>query len=194
MIRVGLTGGIGSGKSIVSSVFETLGVPVFHADNEAKNLYLFPEVKASIIREFGNTVFSADGEVDRIKLAARIFSDTESLKKLNALIHPLVKKQFEVWCGKHSGHTYIVHEAAILFETGFDQYFDQIIVVSAPLELCIHRVMLRDHTSREEVLQRMSHQWDLSRKEALADYILVNDGSKVLLPGILEIHDKLRNA
>jgi dephospho-CoA kinase len=191
MIRVGLTGGIGSGKSVVAMVFSHLGVPVYHADAEAKKLYYYPEVLAEVINAFGNEVVDHEGILDRKKLAGIVFTDPVKLAKLNAIIHPHVEDDFRTWFQSKEGNRLIIHEAAILFESGFDRFFDKTIVVTAPEELCIKRVMQRDGISRGEVERRMKNQWDAGKKAALADYVLTNDEHNMLLPQVLELYDRL---
>ncbi len=191
MIKGGLTGGIGSGKSTVACVLEQLGVPVYHADAEAKNILESEAVKPELIGKFGNEIITPEGKVDRKALSDRVFGNPEELAFLNGLIHPRVRSDFESWCRLNAGHPYIVQEAAILFESGFDVLFDKTILVTAPEETCIQRVMKRDSVPEALVRERMKNQWDTQRKIALADYILVNDEKEMLLPQLLALHTKL---
>ncbi|HOW32521.1 MAG TPA: dephospho-CoA kinase [Bacteroidales bacterium] len=191
MIKAGLTGGIGSGKSLVAEVFKHLGVPVFNADAEAKNLYSKPEVLRIIAGHFGNSVLLPDGSLDRKALASIVFSDKESLQKLNSIIHPLVESAFIDWLQQNASSAYTIHEAAILYESGFDRFFDKVIVVDAPQELCIARVIDRDNITRAQVLERMKNQWEPERKASKADFLIVNDGEQMVLPQVLAIHKYL---
>lgn len=191
MIKVGLTGTIGSGKSIVALIFEKLGVPVYFADKHARELLGDEAVKIKLREIFGLAIFDESGDVQRPLLAEKVFNNPDSLIALNNLIHPLVKDNFGAWLNKHGTSGYIIHEAAILFESGFYRYFDKVIVVDAPMELCISRVMQRDGATREKVEGRMQHQWGREAKVALADYIIVNDGKSMVLPQVLILNTKL---
>lgn len=191
MIKVGLTGTIGSGKSAVALIFEKLAVPVYYADRQAKELYLQDNVKTKLLKLFGPSVFNERGDVQRSALAEIVFNKPSGLTVLNSLIHPLVKNNFDAWLKKQSEHAYIIQEAAILFESGFDRYFDKVIVVDAPLEICISRVMQRDGVTREMVEARMKNQWEREEKLAKADYIILNDGNSMLMPQVLDLHAKL---
>ena len=191
MIKVGLTGTIGSGKSTVAIIFEKLGVPVYYADKYARELLLEEDVKLKLRKMFGSAIFDQNGHVQRARLAEKVFNNPEDIEALNNLIHPLVKEDFDAWLNKQDTCSYIIHEAAILFESGFFRCFDKVIVVDASLELCISRVMLRDGATREKVEDRLKHQWEREKKVALADYIIVNDGKSMLLPQVLALHAKL---
>ncbi len=190
MIKVGLTGNIGSGKSTVSRVFETLGVPVFHADSEAKKFLDQEDVQDSLIKEFGSEIFE-DRVINRKKLARLVFNDKQALEFLNSLIHPLVRKDFETWTIVNSEAPYIIQEAAILFESGFYKMFDKVITVGSLQELAVARVMARDGVSEKDVLLRMNNQWSSEKKEELSDFVVYNDGSKLIIPQVLEIHRRL---
>ncbi len=192
MIKVGLTGGIGSGKSMVATILDHLAVPVYHADAEAKKILEKETVKAQLKLIFGAEILDARGIVNRKALSDRVFKNDTELAKLNGLIHPLVRIDFESWCWLHAESSYIIQEAAILFESGFNVYFDKTIFVMAPVELCIERVVARDKIKSVQVLQRMNNQWEAERKIVLADYILVNDGNSMLLPQVLALHAKLK--
>lgn len=192
MIRVGLTGGIGSGKSLVASLFEHLSVPVYHADAEAKKMLDDPEVIREITRLFGETLLDTSGYINRQLLAAIVFTDPTKLELLNGLIHPRVKSDFLSWCDQYHERTYVIQEAAILFETGFDRLFDKTISVYAPRDIAVQRVIKRDHVSAGEVMNRMENQWLPEKIAGLADYVIHNDGTRMLLPQVLEIDRKLR--
>ena len=187
MKKIGITGGIGSGKTYVSKVFESLGIPVFNADIEAKKLMsTSSELIQSIKYEFGDDIFD-DYILNTKKLASVVFSDTEKLRKLNSLVHPIVRQEFLRWQVKKNS-TYIIKEAAILFESDSNKGLDAVICVTAPINLRIDRVKLRDGYSYREIKNRIENQISQEEKENLSDYIIVNDGVKGLLPQILKIH------
>jgi dephospho-CoA kinase len=189
---IGITGGIGSGKSLVCSIFRILGVPVFEADSTAKNLYRTnAEVKEKLKSMFGDEIYSNEGELNRKLLSSIVFNDPESLRKINGLIHPMVREAFRNWITQQSG-CYVLHEAAILFESGFYKMMDASILVTAPEEIRILRVMERDKLTREEVISRMSNQWKEENTVKLADFIIRNDESEFLVKQILEIDRKIR--
>ena len=191
MLKVGLTGNIGSGKTLISQIFSTLGVPVFHADIEAGKQFESKKNKNSIREIFGPGVFSSSGEVIRPLLAEIVFNDPKLLDKLNKLIHPGVRKDYQQWCLQHSEAAYTLYEAAILFESGHYKKMDKIICVTAPEELRIRRVMERDGLTRQEVDKRMANQWDEKKKIELADYIIRNDESNMVIRQVMEVHNEL---
>jgi dephospho-CoA kinase len=161
-LRIGITGGIGSGKSLVCSVFKLLGVPVFEADRVAKDLYHSnAEIKNKLTGMFGEGLYSDRGVLNRKLLSSIVFNDREALHKVNEMIHPLVREAFESWIQQQS-YCYVLHEAAILFESGFYKMMDANILVTAPEEIRIRRVMERDHLTKEEVTARMHNQRRLS--------------------------------
>lgn len=188
MIRLGLTGGIGSGKSLVAEVLRRIGVAVFQADLVAREVLEKRSTLDQLEHLFGNRVLDLSGSVDRKSLASIVFSDTEKLNTLNGLIHPIVKSAFDDWCIHHASEPYVVHEAAILFESGFNKYFDKVATVYAPREVCIQRVVVRDKTDADSIIQRMNHQWTPERIASLSDYVIRNDGTLLLLPQIIELH------
>ncbi|MCB0804419.1 MAG: dephospho-CoA kinase [Bacteroidales bacterium] len=190
MIKVGLTGNIGSGKTTVSKIFEVLGVPVYQADKEAKKMLKKEDVILQLAREFGQEIISAN-QIDRKKLASIVFTDKEKLHLLNSIIHPLVKADLHDWMVSMSDEPYIVQEAAILFESGFYKDFEKNIMVYCPDEMAIKRVIKRDGTSEEQVRQRMRNQWESHRKIDLSDYVIMNDESQLLIPQVLYIHEEL---
>lgn len=190
MIKVGLTGGLGSGKTTVAKIFETLSIPVFYADDEAKKITdTDAHVKAQLQARFGADVY-ANGLLDRPKLAALIFNNAAAIQAVNAIIHPAVAHAFSQWITQQQT-PYVVQEAAILFETGSYKKFDKIILVSAPKPLRISRVMQRSNWTQKEAEQRMANQWEENQKIPLADFVILNDGSKPLLPQIVAIHEDL---
>ncbi len=191
MIKVGLTGNIGSGKSTVSNIFSTFQIPVFTADLEAKKILEQEDIITKLETFFRTNLKTKEGSIDRQKIASIIFNDQEALNFINNLIHPLVAESFKEWLKHQSNKPYIIHEAAILFESGFDKYMDQIIYVNAPEEIRIQRIISRDQISRSEVLARMSNQWADDRKKDLADYVIENDNYNLIIPQVLNIHQNL---
>lgn len=190
MIKLGLTGGIGSGKTTIAKVFQEFGVPVYYADIEAKKFLAYDLVKKRLKELFGSSVISEDNTVDKVALAAIVFTDEEELAKLNALIHPLLEKDFEKWV-ENQDAPYIVKEAAILFEAGFDRSVDKILSISAPLEQRIQRVMQRDQVNRQQVLDRISKQWTDEEREEKSDFIIQNGNSDMVLQKVLDVHKML---
>ncbi len=191
MIKVGLTGNIGSGKTTVCRIFESMGIPVFYADTEAKKLYARDSVKAKLSDAFGQKVFDEQGTVDFKKLAGIIFTDGKALEWINRLIHPLVFEVYNDWLAQHHSAPYSIHESAILFENNFQGHFDKTLVVSAPESVRLHRIIMRDNLSEENVKNRMSNQLPDDIKDRLADYVIKNDGSRFLIPQIIKIHQEL---
>jgi len=190
MIRVGLTGNIGSGKSTVADVFSSLGIPVYRADDESKKLFKHHDVLKQIQESFGQEVVSG-GIIDRNMLASVVFGNGEALDRLNHLLHPLVMADFNDWSTVNSVGPYIIMEAAILFESGYAKEFDRIIHVSCPQEKSVERVIKRSRLSREQVLERMKHQMKNEEKALKSDFIIYNDGSQMIIPQVMIIHKKL---
>lgn len=191
MKRIGITGGIGSGKSIVCKVFELLGVPIFYADNEAKKIYDDEKVKTLLINKYGFEIYLPDGKLNKEKLSKIIFSNQDELKYINSLIHPLVAKAYSEWCEKHKHFPYTLKEAAILFESGAYKELDMVITVSAPVELRINRVMKRDNLTRIQILERIKHQWEEEKRIKYANFVIYNDDEHLVIPQILDLHKKL---
>jgi len=189
---IGLTGGIGSGKSTVCRIFEVLNVPVFYADDEAKALYESVQIIEAITKLLGNEILNEDGKIDRKKMATVIFEDSEKLLQIQQLIHPLVKQRFEEWMDIYQKEAlYCIREAAILIESGAYKDCDKIIVVTAPEEIRIQRVMKRDNCSEEEVKSRMAHQMKDSERLKYADFVINNDGKQPLIRQVIQIHHQL---
>jgi dephospho-CoA kinase len=170
---IGLTGGIGSGKTTIANEFLSLGVPVYIADDEARKLMQSTEVINAIRAVFGNEVFEKD-ILNREKLAEIVFSNPEKLEQLNAIVHPAVKKHFDEWLLNHKDAPFVIYEAAILFESGGYKNCDLIISVTAPLETRIQRVIDRDNTTREQVLKRINMQWNDEKRISKSDFIIKN--------------------
>lgn len=170
---IGLTGGIGSGKTTIANEFQALGVPVYIADDEARKLMQSTEVIKAIKTIFGDTVFD-DDKLNREKLAQIVFNDPEKLAQLNTIVHPAVKKHFSEWILNHKDAPFIIYEAAILFESGSYKKCDLIITVTAPIEIRIQRVMERDKTTREQVLKRINMQWNDEKRILKSDFVIKN--------------------
>ncbi len=183
---IGLTGGIGSGKTTLATYLKSLGIPVFIADGEAKKLMQSPEVVAEIQTIFGTTIFE-NGILNRQQLAAIVFSNPEKLSQLNAIIHPAVKKQFGFWLDQYQSEPFVVYEAAILFESGSYKNCDSIITITAPLEDRITRVMQRDNSTREQVLHRINAQWTDEQRIAKSDFVIENSVAQEAKKSIDEI-------
>tara|TARA_R110002049_G_scaffold227347_1_gene399489 strand:+ start:3499 stop:4089 length:591 start_codon:yes stop_codon:yes gene_type:complete len=191
MLKVGLTGGIGSGKTTVSRVFRNLGVPIFNSDLVARNIVnTNQKVIQAIKTTFGDSIYTKEG-LDRKALAEIVFSNPEELQRLNSIVHPIVAIEFENWCREHHSAPYIIKEAAILFESGAHQNLDRIIVVYTNKEERIRRIMTRDESSKEEVESRMKNQWDDGTRNKLADFIIINDELDKVLPQVMELHEVL---
>ena len=191
MFRVGLTGGIGSGKTLICSILEKLGIPVYYADAEAKRLMTHhPDLKRKILDLLGEKAYKG-ASLDRKYLAERLFGNEVLLASMNSVVHPTVREDFKRWSDQQKEVPYVVEEAAILFESGAYKDFDQTVLVYAPEEIRIRRVMERDKCDRESVLRRISHQESEEELSKLADHILINDGQQMILPQVIELHNKL---
>lgn len=193
-LLVGLTGGIGSGKTTVSRIFISLGVPVYYADDRGKWLMSHDEqLKAAVMETFGAESYNEKGELNREYLAQRVFSDDEELQKLNGLVHPAVGRDFKAWVNQHSNEPYLIKEAALIFEGGSYKELDKVINVSATRETRIHRVLLRDlQRSREQVLAIMEKQLSENERKRRSDYLIDNNGEKLLIPQVLDVDASLR--
>ena len=181
MLRVGITGGIGSGKSIVSKILTTLGYPVFNSDSEAKLIMVrSDEVRAELIALFGPEAYSGS-ELNRHHIANMIFADDSLRYALNEIVHPATRKEFERFCDLNTHSKIVFNEAAILFETGAYKNFDKTLLVTAPIELRIKRVSKRDGISEEAVYDRIKSQWSDQEKVKLADFVIDNSEEKPML-------------
>ena len=190
MLKIGITGGIGSGKTTVSKIFEVLGIPVYYADERAKVLMNTDEdIKHKIKELFGSKSYDATGNLNRKYLASIVFNSKDKLQQLNDIVHPEVKRDFERWLKQHEGkEDYVMKEAALLFETGGDKELDYTILVFAPEKLRIDRVIKRDNVDEESVLARMRNQLDEDKKFDLADLVILNDNEHLLIPQVLQLH------
>lgn len=189
MKKIGITGGIGSGKTVVSNIFKTLGCKIYNADERAKTLMdSDPEIRLQLENTFGKELFST-GLLDRKLLAGLVFNDAEALKTLNSIVHPLVFRDFDTWVELHKNEPYILKEAAIMFESGAYKQLDSVILVHSPEEIRINRVMFRDKTDKESVLSRMKNQMSDEEKIKLSDYVIYNDDNHSLIRQVLELHN-----
>lgn len=187
---IGITGGIGSGKTTVCGIFAEFGVPIYYADDRAKAVMVEDaDLMASIVDAFGAEAYQ-DGKLNRPFLALQVFSSEKKLAKLNSLVHPAVAKDFMRWVVAHEKFPYVIKEAAILFESGAYKAVQETVLVTAPEDLRIQRVVQRDGVDEREVRQRMANQWPEERKVELADHIILNDGHQLLIPQVLELHRK----
>jgi dephospho-CoA kinase len=191
MIILGLTGGIGSGKTTIARIFQELGVPVYYADNEAKKFLAAEPVKKELRKLWGKRILDAGNNVDKAILASIVFKDENELAKLNALIHPLLEDDFKQWVQTQKHVPYVVKEAAILFEAGFDKNVDRVLSVTAPLEQRIARVMERDGVSRQQVLDRVSKQWSDEMRVEKSDYVIRNSDTDMVLEQVFKLHGQL---
>jgi len=191
MLKIGITGGIGSGKSTVCKIFSVLGIPVYRADKMAKFfINEVSEIRENIIKEFGADAYTPDNYNSKY-ISKIVFGNKSKLKKLNSIIHPYVAQDFLSWAKMQKGTKYILQEAAILFESGADQNMDYTIVVNAPPDMRIQRIIERDGLSKNMIEQRMKNQWPTEKIRALADWVIENDENHLLLPQVLSIHEQL---
>jgi dephospho-CoA kinase len=189
-LKIGLTGGIGSGKTTVSKIFQLLGVPVYDADASTKNLYETNfELRQALMHHFGEDIYT-DTDLNRQMLSRIVFSDPSKLQLLNNLVHPLTIKDAEKWMNKQET-AYVIKEAALLYESGSVRELDFVIGVRAPKHLRIQRALERDKVTREEVINRMRSQIDEDIKMRLCDFIITNDEQQLVIPQVLELHIKL---
>lgn len=193
MIKVGITGNMGSGKSLVCSLFEQLGIPVFYADDEAKSLYNEPQVMLKMKKNFGKSIYLSSGKLNKEKLSRLIFNDEVSMQFIRDLIYPELHKKFVAWATEKAVQqcNYVLFEAALILENGFQKQFDQLIFVSAPEWLRILRIKERDKLSEKAIKTRINSQWPEEKKLELVDFVILNDGKQMLLPQVLEIHKAL---
>lgn len=190
-LKAGITGGIGSGKSLACQIFRILEIPVFEADLEAKRLMdRDPEVRTQLIELAGPEIYKDSEMLDRPRLAELIFNNSRLLQQVNGVVHPAVRQAFSDWAEQQAA-PYVLMEAAILFESGTYRSLDFSILMTAPEELRIQRVMKRDGTDREQVISRIRNQWPEEKKIELADFIITNDESTFLTMQVLDVHKKI---
>ena len=194
-IQIGITGGIGSGKSLVCKIFGVLGVPAYDADSRAKNLMTTDGILIDQIKkEFGSLSYDAKGTLNREFLSATVFAKQDKLKQLNALVHPRVAVDYKQWVEEHAGNKYVLKETALLFESGSYKELDKIILVTAPKEIRIERVLARDnHRTKEDVEKIIQNQISEEEKEAKANFIIRNNESELIVPQVLDLHKRFNS-
>ena len=191
MIKLGITGGIGAGKSVVASFLKATGIPVYIADDESKKLTsTSPRIKEQLIKLFGEDLF-AGGILNKALLASLIFENKNNLKTVNSIIHPEVMSDFEAWAVRQADKKLIAMEAAILFESGFDKTVDLIVTVTAPQEERIQRILKKNKTTREEILSRMSNQLPDEEKCKRSNFVIYNDNDRAIIPQIEEMLERI---
>ncbi|MGL4364517.1 MAG: dephospho-CoA kinase [Bacteroidales bacterium] len=193
MIKVGITGGIGSGKTFICKALQLLSIPIFFSDCETKAMYNdTPDIQSALIAIFGKDIFNESNRLNRRKLAQLVFNTPSLLEQLNMIAHPAIAKRFLNWVNQQTA-PYVVQEAALIFETNSCCYLDKVIGVIAPERLRIERVIQRDHITEYEIKQRIMHQLSNDEIKCKSDFVIINDGKEVLLPQILQIHKALLN-
>lgn len=186
-IRIGITGGIGSGKSVVSKILSLLNIPIYLSDDEAKRLTATDEtIRRELTDLLGDELYQG-GMLNKQMLANFLFASAENAEKINAIIHPQVKQDFRRWCTRHSALQFVAMESAILFESGFDSEVDVVVMLYAPQEVRIQRAMMRDAASRTQIEQRIKRQMDDEVKCSKAHYVLINDDKTALIPQVLQL-------
>lgn len=192
-LKIGITGGIGSGKTTVCKIFATLNIPIYYADDRAKELMVQDkDLKKALIDTFGQETYFPSGLINRTYLAGIVFNDHLALKKLNAIVHPAVKKDGIAWAESHSNAPYTLREAALIYESGIDKTLDYVIVVTAPLDLRIQRVIQRDDVDETAVRARIDKQLPEAEKVQKADFIIYNNGQQSLIKQVLSIHKEIK--
>jgi dephospho-CoA kinase len=191
MLKVGITGGIGSGKTTVCKVFELLGIPVFYADDVAKSIMQTdPVLKTALLDTFGENSYTKDGMLNRAYISSIVFNDKQELEKLNSLVHPAVLRAFDNWVLNQHESPYVIKEAALLYESGGFKMCNKSILVIAPTLIKMNRVKLRDGVSEEDIQLRMNRQFSDEIKIKYADHILNNDEKQLLIPQIIQLHQQ----
>ena len=190
--KIGITGGIGAGKSLIAQIFQVLNIPVYNADQRAKSLMISDkQTREAIISLLGPKAYLPDGRLHSEYIASRVFPDPWLLNSLNAIIHPAIARDYHTWHVSQVDVPYTLKEAALLYDAGSYLTMDAIIVVAADEEVRIQRVMQRDRCSREDVQSRLNRQWSEDRRLQLADYVITNDGLQPLVPQVLRVHKEI---
>ena len=193
MFTVGVTGGIGSGKSLVCDVYRSLFVPVYNADIEARRIMEENVgIREGLTEYFGVEAYR-DGKLNRPWIADRIFSDNKDREFVNSIVHPAIHDDFIKWTSQHSDKSYVIEEAALLFESGAYKRLDMMILVTAPEKLRIERIVKRDGLEQDKILARMKSQINPDKAAKMADHVILNDEKSFVLPQVLEIHQKIMN-
>ena len=193
MLKIGITGGIGSGKTTVCKIFEVLGIPVFYADQVAKEIMITDKkLKRAVQNTFGEQSYTNEGVLNNKYLASIVFNDKKKLDVLNGIVHPAVFNAFDSWVLNQDGAPYIVKEAALLFESESYKTCDYCILIKAPIDLKIQRVMQRNPISVEEIKARMNRQFTDEKKEKMSDFVLINDEKQLLIPQILRLNEEFQ--
>jgi dephospho-CoA kinase len=191
MKSIGITGGIGAGKSVVCRVFHAMNIPIYNADSSAKRLMLLDsDLRKSLQENFGLEIFPEYGTFDKKKLAALVFNDKSKLNLLNSLVHPAVKKDYSSWILKQNA-PYCIREAAILFESGSIDGLDKTILVDAPESLRINRVIKRDNRTKDQIKSIINQQWTMEKLRSMVDFVIENDDQHPVIPQVLSIHHKI---
>lgn len=191
MIRLGITGGIGSGKSYVSRLLIQVGIPVYDTDSNAKRLMIeHPSIQKQLVELLGENVYM-EGQLNKPLLAEYLFSSSENASRINSIVHPVVKQDFQEWALRHSGTEIVAMECAILYESGFEQSVDKVLMVYAPKEIRLQRAMQRDSASEVQIRSRMAAQFSEEVKRKRADFVVINDGVCLLWPQLQEVIDEL---
>lgn len=194
MLKIGITGGIGTGKSTICEIFALLGIPVYNADKAAKRLMATNEnLKKKLIATFGTATFTSTGELDTTFLAKKVFADEKALKQLNALVHPAVLADFDQWCSQQQA-PYVLKEAALLIESGSYKQCDYTILVESPIALRIQRLLNRDNSTEAQISARIANQLPDEEKAKVANFLLSNDEEHLLIPQILALHTQFLKA
>ncbi len=193
MLKVGITGGIGVGKTIVSRMFGLLGIPVYDSDTRAKWVMRYDEdLRAELITTYGAQAFSDNGDLNRSYLASIVFNNPDQLAQLNALVHPHVRDDFANWVNQHASKPYVIKEAALMYESEAWKQMDKIIVVTAPMDVRVKRLLLRDkHRAEADIQAIISKQLSEEEKISRADYIITNDDQQMIIPQVLALHQQL---
>lgn len=189
---VGITGGMGSGKSTACRIFASLGVPVFNSDEEAKRLYDDRIFLAKVVKLFGRKILSRNGRADKKKLAQIVFADHAALKQLNALVHPEVRMRFKTWCRVHKRSAYVIKEAAIMIESGAWKDLDSLILIKSTKELVINRLKSQSKFDKKEVEKRWKEQLTDRERRAYADHVFLNDGTRSLIRQVVKFHQSIK--
>jgi dephospho-CoA kinase len=189
MLKVGITGGIGSGKTTVCRIFEVLGIPVFYADSAAKEVMGSDSLlRAQLIEAFGANSYSENGELNRKHISSIVFSDEQQLARLNAIVHPAVFRAFDTWANQQTQAAYLIKEAALLFESDSYKMCHETVLIKSPEAMKIRRIVARDQSTEDQVRLRMSKQYSDEQKEKLAGHILLNDEQRLLVPQVISLH------